>query len=441
MSQQFRISDAQLERLLRARAAGPDLQLLGDIVAMTEQRRQRRGLLAGLAPMQRQLLLLATVALLLAALVGAIAVGSRLLLPEPIDFGEAESLIISRDECGLIGIDPATGQRFTLWQGERPCDVPHGRNGVQPGPATLPELLIAAAASSNEQLVYSVSPVVPGQESPLIGLWRLEHQRGGARYLGECVVVVCVYVDVSVGGERIVHAGWDGTAEGAYRLAVTDSDGAPIWSRELDALAYEPRFAPDGSHLLFSGYEDGLLYVIDADGSGQRPIFEDADLFVRAGSWSPDGSRVAFTTLDRATGEFALWVMESAGDGLKVASLEGGQVERHVPVWSPDGTHIAYARRTDGPRGGGFEVWVVREDGSDARQVYADCCQRNTIGSVPAWSSDGEWVAFAASREDANYRDGRVETPGLYLVRPDGSELHRVADISIQPFLWLPVDR
>jgi Tol biopolymer transport system component len=440
MSHQFRSSDEQLEQMLRARAAVPDPQLLGDIVAMTEHRRQRRSLFGGLVPGQRPVLLLATVALLLAALAGAIAVGLRLILPEPIDFGDLESVIISRDECGLIAIDPFSGEQLTIWQPEDPCEVPRRVVTIRSGPARIYELGIAAAGSHDGLLAYSVSRHEPGQESDLIGLWTLDLASGRVRQLSECQVPLCHYTDISADGGRILHSGWEGTAEGVYRLAVTDIDGSLIWSGDFDEPAYEPRFSPDAEAILFAGYRTGVLYAIRGDGEVLTTVFEQPGLFVRSGNWSPDGRRMAFAAFDEGADEFQIWVADAdGGSARQIARREGRQAERHGPVWSPDGEWIAFARRTDLPSGGMFEIWVVGADGSGAVQVYEDCCQRNTVGSLPAWSPDGEWIAFGASREDPRFSDGRIETPGLYLVRRDGSGLRRVADVSIQPFLWQPL--
>jgi Tol biopolymer transport system component len=440
MSQQFRISDAQLERMLRARTAAPDPQLLGDIVALTEQRRQRRGLFGGLAPAQRPILLLATVALLLAALAGAIAVGARLLLPEPIDFGERESLIISRDECGLIGVDPVTGEQLSLWQPDDPCE-PSPRRAVRTlsDPLRIDQLSITAAGSQDGRLAFVVSAGEPGWDSALIGLWTLDLATGRVQRTGGCEVEICLFVDISPDGDRIAHAGWDGTAEGAYRLATTDARGRLIASLELEAAAIEPRFSPNGSRILFAGSADGTLHLVGADGSGLTSASY-PEWFVRSASWSPDGEQLAFAAVHRGTDEFGIWIADSHGGAPRqVASLDGGQTERHGPAWSPDGEWIAYARRLDRGSDGSFEVWVVRPDGSDARQVYEECCEANTVGSVPAWSPDGEWLAFAASRPDPSYGDGRIETPGLYVVQRDGSGLRRVADSSIVPFMWQPL--
>jgi dipeptidyl aminopeptidase/acylaminoacyl peptidase len=437
MSEQFRISDAQLEQLLHSRAAMPDPQLLGDIVALTEQRRQRRGLFAGLVPAQRPLLLLATVALLLAALAGAIAVGAGLIFPNPLDLGERDSLIISRDECGLIGVDPTTGEQLSLWQPDDPCE-PSPRRAVPTlsDPLRIDQLGIAAAGSQNGRLAFVVSAGEPGWDSALVGLWTLDLATGRAQRIGDCEVEICLFVDISPDGDRIAHAGWDGTAEGARRLTITDARGRLIASLELEAAAIEPRFSPNGSRILFTGSADGALHLVGADGSGLTSISY-PEWFVRSASWSPDGQRLAFAAVHRQTDEYGIWLADShGGNPRQLASLDGGQTERHWPAWSPDGEWIAYARRTDHRTRGSFEVWVIRDDGSDARQVYEDCCEPNTVGSVPAWSPDGERIAFAASRPDPRHTDGRIEAPGLYVGRRDGSDLRRVGDLSIAPFIW-----
>lgn len=135
-------------------------------------------------------------------------------------------------------------------------------------------------------------------------------------------------------------------------------------------------WSPDGQQLVFfSERERGRgIYIMDADGSNVR--------WVTAGfqpTWSPDGRRIAFhartcATLDplalgddercRATGTFgvkgnlALWLIDPDGSNLKrvwpphgefasVRTADGryssnlGEYPLY-PVWSPDGTHLAF---------------------------------------------------------------------------------------------------
>ena len=62
------------------------------------------------------------------------------------------------------------------------------------------------------------------------------------------------------------------------------------------------------------------------------------------------------------------------------------------PAWSPRGDRIAFVSRI----GGGFDLYVCRADGSDARQVVGGRSNEN-----PRWSPDGRHLVFASNREGA----------------------------------------
>ena len=100
-------------------------------------------------------------------------------------------------------------------------------------------------------------------------------------------------------------------------------------------------------------------------------------------------------------------------DGTGFATVAGAPGSEFDGTWSPDGAFIAYR---DSRRGinEDDEIYIVAADGSGARNLTQD--PANDWG--PEWSPYGQWIAFNSDR------DGTPLTG--YLVRPDGSELHRI---------------
>jgi Tol biopolymer transport system component len=124
--------------------------------------------------------------------------------------------------------------------------------------------------------------------------------------------------------------------------------------------------------------------------------------------WSPDGTRIAFTR-DRY-----LEVARTDGTGLRrLARLERQTVRSwSVPSWSPDSRMLVFAR------GAPSSVWTVRVDGTRLYRIAA--------GSFPAWSPDGRAIVFGSG--------SRLET-----VRPDGSRRRVAARVApIAGLSWSP---
>lgn len=103
-----------------------------------------------------------------------------------------------------------------------------------------------------------------------------------------------------------------------------------------------------------------------------------------------------------ATTSGRILLIDSRGQRLATLSGRvGSGVSDWEPAWSPDGNWLAFARSTDGRRSS--HVYVMRADGSGPRQLT-----HGRFDESPAWSPDGRWIAYAS-------------TGGIRIVHPDGS--------------------
>lgn len=118
-------------------------------------------------------------------------------------------------------------------------------------------------------------------------------------------------------------------------------------------------WSPDSQSIAFKE-QDGSLWLVNADGSGQRPLVAEA---IRQLRWSPVGMQVGYTTGGSPND---LWLV-NAGDGNRLQLTANDSYDELSPMWTPDGGRIVF-RRT-GPAGEEAGLWSVAVDGSDLRQL------------------------------------------------------------------------
>ncbi|MDX1493101.1 MAG: hypothetical protein R3253_03435, partial [Longimicrobiales bacterium] len=145
---------------------------------------------------------------------------------------------------------------------------------------------------------------------------------------------------------------------------------------------------------------------------------------IRGARPSPDGSRLAFTALDR------LWVADlpeasgSQTQGYPVVRdaqrLTGSNAVEHAPVWSPDGRWIAYVTWDDSIGG---NVWRVRSDGSGAPELLTP---QSAFYDKLAYTLDGQ--RLLAVRGSLMHRMRTLEDFGNHSA---AAELE---------YVWLPAD-
>ena len=188
----------------------------------------------------------------------------------------------------------------------------------------------------------------------------------------------------------------------------------------MEEGACQPTWSPDGSQIAFispcrarsdfteTAYRDSSIYVMNADGTGQRPVttvpssdFEPA--------WSPDGKRIAFTSLRDGKKDIYLLTVDT-GAIVRLTTVAGDVQENSQPSWSPFGNQIAYMVK----RFNAYQIWVMSDAGQGNVQI-ARSGQRFS-DFLPVWMPDGETILF--NQKDA----GVVSRPWLMSIRYEDRE-------------------
>ena len=202
---------------------------------------------------------------------------------------------------------------------------------------------------------------------------------------------------------------------------VSSSGGTPRRLTNDVALMGGLSWSPDGSYLVFSTARlSTLLYLptlhlwrVSKSGEDLRQL-----TFGDEGDESPDVDRSGRIVVSQKRMDFNIWkfpVDGSAEENVRQATQithQTGQVQ--TPSLSPDDREMVYLSDS----GGHGNLWVLSLKGLEARQITFEK-DANLVMGLPLWSPDGTQIAFATARTSLDARG-----VGYWLVRPDGSGLH-----------------
>ncbi len=164
--------------------------------------------------------------------------------------------------------------------------------------------------------------------------------------------------------------------------------------------------SPDGSRVAYSSIDNGI-HIVDTDSQTEKVLPGAAGFNLH---WSPDGKQIAYIGMGDSVIN-SVFVVNA--DGTQARQVSNWSYEA-VIGWSPDSTQLYFVAAFTG--GAAWKVYSFDLASSTAQERFT--IENGTPKFLNAkLSPDGEWIAYR----------GR-DNSSLYLVHPDGSDMHLVLD-------------
>lgn len=167
-------------------------------------------------------------------------------------------------------------------------------------------------------------------------LWVMDATGGNAHQLAALDVFASGGISWSPDGTRIAF----GSGDDIYTIAVAGGQPTNLTnSAGIDAL---PAWSPDGAKVAYvvQGGPGDDIWMMDADGGAKVNLTMTPQALEGGASWSPDGTRIVFTSdRDALGGEVYTIAVAVPGAHLRLTTTADGEA---APAWSPTGDRIAY---------------------------------------------------------------------------------------------------
>jgi WD40 repeat protein len=194
---------------------------------------------------------------------------------------------------------------------------------------------------------------------------------------------------------RHVILSFAGSLSGGSDLWMADVQTQKMTQLTFGTLSREqPSLAPDGTRLVFSNIQDDFNVIELSLAGGPPKTLLGNSRNELSPSWSPEGDQLAYST-DR-TGEREIWI-RNLTDGLDRPVVrakdfpKGSTTGLTSPVYSPDGSRIAFVRySSEDPA----TIWVAPAVGGAPIRLTSDYMVS------PVWAPDGGRVAGLMQRDN-----------------------------------------
>ncbi len=199
-----------------------------------------------------------------------------------------------------------------------------------------------------------------------------------------------------------------------YRGAATDADARRMAHQFADDIigvlsGGQPGIAQ--TKIAYASERNGNkeIWVMDYDGANQQQVTHLKSISLTP-RWSPDATRIAFTCFAPYRGVTSAQICLYSAVSDRLISFPRYRGTNGSPAWSPDGTEIAFMSSLNGDP----EIYVSDTTGAHLRRITFAA----GVSTSPAWNpKTGKQMAFVSDR---------AGSPVLYLANSDGSDVEKI---------------
>jgi hypothetical protein len=193
-------------------------------------------------------------------------------------------------------------------------------------------------------------------------------------------------------------------------------------------------FSADGRHLAYSRTAGTTTQLVVREAAGGSTVVPTGAVQCRSAgrracsrdtqpAWQPTSTRLVYVRL-RGNGSSLRWVMLANGKAGVYRLEEPVRSQLGAPTWSPDGTRLAFTSESG--------LYTMNADGSQLHRVAA-----TPPAGVPAWSPDSSRIAYASRTSYSGSRE-RIAVLGIDGSRPFRTDVSALHGVIVGPILWQP---
>ncbi|PIE81923.1 MAG: hypothetical protein CSA11_02075 [Chloroflexi bacterium] len=270
-------------------------------------------------------------------------------------------------------------------------------------------------------------------EDGTVDLWQMDADGRRQRRLLACEAATCTKPEWAPDGRRLVYQRRNipepGAPPATPRLWWLDTQTGETISifQDNQWLGHGARISPNGRYLSYISPLNQEIHVYEIE-TGESLVIPSKT--GEPGVWSPDSSSLLISDMQFEGEQFAIHLFSTNLDNAELTNISGEGLETNdsFPVFSPDGTWLAFGRKKpQAPMG--KQLWLMRPDGSEATAITenADIHYNN-----PTWSPDGSQIVV-----QGYFLTEPEAEPHLWLVNVETREIEEMEVAGIQP-AWLP---